>query len=140
MSFTVGQRIGRLTVTQLKPGGVAVRVRCDCGTHIDTWLEFTFLAPPDEIGLYHARYLLAAEAGRLRYDFERYRIHALPNNAADALDRGLLIDAVDGPVLTDLGAHMLAHWKTSPEGQAWLAPDPEEPPPFTAERAEVPGS
>ncbi|TDD31663.1 hypothetical protein E1287_25725 [Actinomadura sp. KC06] len=126
MSYTIGQRLGRLTVTRLEHGRVAVQVRCDCGTGIATWLEFDFLAPPDEIGEYHARWLLAAEAGRLRYDASRYRIHGVPNNAADARDRGLLVDADDGPVLTELGGHMLAHWKAN---------QPDEPPPFTLERA-----
>jgi hypothetical protein len=131
MSYTLGQRLGRLTVTQVNRTA-AEQVRCDCGTTIDTWLEFSFLAPPDEIGEYHARYLLMAEAGRLRYNRGAYPIHAVPNNAADALWRGLLLDAPGGPVLTDLGAHMLAHWK---ERQTGAEAATAEPPEFTAERA-----
>lgn len=111
MSYSVGQRIGRLTVTQTSRYGTAEQVRCDCGTEIAVQLEFDFLAPPDEVGEYHARDLLLAEAGRLRYDVVQYRIHGVNNNAADARWRGLLADAPDGPVLTELGAHMLAHYK-----------------------------
>lgn len=131
-AFTVGQRLGRLTVTQTSRYGTAEQVRCDCGTDIAVRLEFDFLAPPDEIGPYHVRYLLAAEAGRLRYNLDEYRIHGLPNNAADALWRGLLVDGEGGPVLTELGAHMLAHWKENQTGDETAYAGP---PPFTDERA-----
>lgn len=111
MTYTLGQRFGRLTVTQLDRGSVVTRLRCDCGTQIPTRLEYSVPAPVGEIGDYHARYLAAAEAGRLRYDHTAYPIHALPPNAADALWRGLLADAPGGPVLTELGAHLLEHWR-----------------------------
>lgn len=126
MSYSVGQRIGRLTVTKTSRFGTAEQVRCDCGTEIAVHLEFDFLAPPDEIGEFHARDLLLAEAGLLRYDPVEYRIHGVSNNAADARWRGLLADAPDGPVLTDLGAHMLAHYKEKqPEEHAAAAEPPQ---------------
>jgi hypothetical protein len=106
------------------PFGVVEQLRCDCGQAIATCLENTFHAPPDELGWYHIPWLLAAEAGWLRYDLRRYRVHGVCNNATDALWRGLLADAPGGPVLTELGAHMLAHWKDTPEGRARLADGP----------------
>ncbi|MFB4312901.1 DUF6248 family natural product biosynthesis protein [Actinomadura sp. 21ATH] len=138
--FTLGQRIGSLTVTQVTRHGLAERVRCDCGTDLSTRLEHTFLAPPEKVGHFHAPWLLAAEKGHLRYDLGQYKIHALPNNAIDALWRGLLVDASPGPVLTELGAHMLAHWKereavrlAGKDSTAHLAAA--GPPPFTDDRA-----
>lgn len=123
MPYTTGQRLGRLTVTQVRRG-IAEQVRCDCGAVIDVRLEYTTPAPVGEVGDYHAPYLAAAEAGRRRYDFAAYPIHALPPNAADAVWRGLLADAPGGPVLTPLGAHLLAHWR---DRQPPEPADPAEP-------------
>ena len=77
--------------------------------------------PPTELGWYHLPWLLDAEAGTLTFNRDRYRVHGVSNNAADAERRGLLAFGPDGMVLTDLGRTMLADWKASPKGQKWLA-------------------
>jgi hypothetical protein len=73
--------------------------------------------PPESLTWYHTPWLLAAEAGRLRYNQRTYPIHGVANNAVACIWMGLLADTPDGVVLTDLGRTMLADWKASPEGQ-----------------------
>lgn len=78
-------------------------------------------SPPESLTWYHLRPLLAAEAGTLTYNSQRYPIHAVSNNAMACYWSGLLTDGEDGMVLTDLGRRMLADWHASPEGQQWAA-------------------
>jgi hypothetical protein len=86
--------------------------------------------PPERITTFHARPLLDAEAGRLKYDFRSYRNHGVSNNAIACVWCGLLADAGDGLVPTELGAEKLAAWKRTRAGRLWLAsiapPEPEQ--------------
>ncbi|MFI1677013.1 hypothetical protein [Streptomyces sp. NPDC020607] len=84
-------------------------------------MTFKFERPPEELTWYHLPSLLAAEAGTLKYDQERYRVSGVSNNAVACVWCDLLADAGDGLVLTPLGQRMLADWKASLRGQAWLA-------------------
>ncbi len=84
-------------------------------------MTFKFEQPPDELTWYHLPSLLAAEAGTLKYDQERYRVSGVSNNAVACVWCDLLADDGDGLVLTDLGRTMLATWKAGPEGQAYLS-------------------
>ena len=84
-------------------------------------MTFKFEQPPAELTWYHLPSLLAAEAGTLKYDHQRYRVSGVSNNAAACVWAGLLAADDDGLVLTHLGRHMLAGWKASPKGQRWLA-------------------
>ncbi|MCX5278026.1 hypothetical protein [Streptomyces virginiae] len=79
------------------------------------------LIPIDKLTWYHLPSLLAAEAGRLRYDRSRYPIHAVSNNAMACHWGGLLEDGHGGMRLSVEGRARLAEWKASPEGCAWLA-------------------
>ncbi|WP_228983482.1 hypothetical protein [Streptomyces sp. DH12] len=79
------------------------------------------IIPIDKLTWYHLPSLLAAEAGRLRYDRTRYPIHAASNNAMACLWGGLLEDGHGGMRLTGEGRARLAAWKASPEGREWLA-------------------
>jgi len=87
-------------------------------------LNSALFPAPTEITYYHAPWLEAAEAGRLRYDTTAYPIHGLVNNAVWCIWHGLLEDAPDGPVLTDLGARLLAEWRRARTGPS----DDEKPP------------
>lgn len=81
----------------------------------------TYDQPPERLSWYHLWSLLAAEAGRLKYDRAQYPVHGVSNNAIACYWAGLLADGNGGMVLTDLGHTMLTDWKNSHEGQAWLA-------------------
>ncbi|WP_331727241.1 hypothetical protein OG871_39815 (plasmid) [Kitasatospora sp. NBC_00374] len=78
-------------------------------------------------------WLEAAESGTLRYDRDRYPIHAVPNNVVYLIWGGLLTDGPDGPELTDAGRTRLAHERTlrppaapeQPDSPAGAAPAPE---------------
>ncbi|MFC8124682.1 hypothetical protein [Streptomyces sp. NPDC057302] len=83
-------------------------------------MTFKFEQPPAELTWYHLGPLLDAEAGTLKYDQERYRVSGVSNNAVACVWCDLLADDRDGLVLTDLGQRMLADWKASPKGQAWI--------------------
>ncbi|WP_431980044.1 hypothetical protein [Streptomyces qinglanensis] len=104
-------------------------------------MAFKFEQPPERLTWYHLGQLLLAEAGTLTYDHEHYRVHGVSNNATACVWCGLLAYGDDGMVLTDLGRTMLADWKASPEGQAWLAEwaDPDEPTAGPEPTPEVPG-
>jgi hypothetical protein len=84
-------------------------------------MTFKFEQPPEELTWYYLPSLLDAEAGTLRYDQERYRVSGVSNNAVACVWCDLLADDGDGLALTNLGQRMLADWKASPRGQAWLA-------------------
>ncbi|MER5213670.1 hypothetical protein ABT063_24640 [Streptomyces sp. NPDC002838] len=84
-------------------------------------MTFKFEQPPAELTWYYLGQLLAAEAGTLKYDRDRYRVHGISNNAMACCWCGLLADGNGGLVLTELGRRMLADWKASPKGQASLA-------------------
>ncbi|MFJ9167287.1 hypothetical protein ACIRPK_26575 [Kitasatospora sp. NPDC101801] len=62
--------------------------------------------------------LEAAESGHLRYDRDRYPIHAVPNSVVYLFWGGLLSDGPDGPQLTETGRARLAHERSlrPPEG------------------------
>jgi hypothetical protein len=99
-------------------------------------MMFKFEQPPDELTWYHLGPLLQAEAGTLKYDRVQYPVHGVSNNAMACYWAGLLADGEGGMVLTDLGRRMLADWKASSRGQAYLAGfddsadgDPQEPEP-----------
>ncbi|MFC9816558.1 hypothetical protein ACFVJM_31365 [Streptomyces virginiae] len=79
------------------------------------------IMPIDKLTWYHLPSLLAAEAGRLRYDRSRYPIHAVSNNAMACHWGGLLEDGHGGMRLTAEGRTRLAEWKASPDGREWLA-------------------
>ncbi|MDX3455083.1 hypothetical protein PV396_24600 [Streptomyces sp. ME02-8801-2C] len=83
-------------------------------------MTFSFELPPERLTWYHLGSLLAAEAGRLTYDRGQYSVHGVSNNAIACHWAGLLVDGDGGMVLTGLGRTMLADWKASPDGQAWL--------------------
>jgi len=84
-------------------------------------MTFAFERPPAELTWYHLGPLLDAEAGTIKYDKDRYRVSGVSNNATACVWCNLLAPANDGLVLTDLGRQMLADWKASPKGQAWLS-------------------
>lgn len=84
-------------------------------------MTFSFEQPPAELTWYHLGPLLDADTGTLKYNKERYRVSGVSNNAVACVWCGLLTDDGDGLALTDLGQRMLADWKASPKGQAWLA-------------------
>jgi len=84
-------------------------------------MTFSFEQPPAELTWYYLGPLLDADAGTLTYNKDRYRVSGVSNNAVACVWCGLLAADDDGLALTDLGRRMLADWKTSPKGQAWLA-------------------
>lgn len=84
-------------------------------------MTFKFEQPPAELTWYYLSPLLAADAGTLKYDKDRYRVSGVSNNAVACVWADLLAADDDGLVLTDLGRHMLADWKATPKGHAWLA-------------------
>lgn len=84
-------------------------------------MPFNFERPPERLTWYHLNPMLDADAGTLTYDHTTYRNHGISNNALACHWCGLLASGPDGMVLTDLGRTMLADWKTSPAGIAWLA-------------------
>lgn len=84
-------------------------------------MTFAFEQPPTELTWYHLGPLLDAEAGTLKYDKDRYRVSGVSNNATACVLCDLLAPDDDGLVLTALGRQILADWKASPKGQAWLA-------------------
>lgn len=106
-------------------------------------------APPDEITWWHARTLEAAEAGRIRYDVHRYPIHQVDNNTVQMLWMGLLVDHLDGPVITEIGQTLLDAYRaarpapaplpalSAPQAESHLPSGPldayEQPDLFTAE-------
>lgn len=79
------------------------------------------IIPIDQLSWYHLPYLLAAEAGNLRYNRSQYPVHGVPNNAMACYWGGLLADGHGGMRLTDEGRTRLAEWKDSPEGREWKA-------------------
>ena len=83
-------------------------------------MTFSWEKTPKQLTWYYVRPMLAAEAGRLKYDQREYPIHGVSGNAITCVWKGLLADAPGGPILTDLGRRLLAEWKASPEGQTWL--------------------
>lgn len=89
-------------------------------------MTFNFEQPPTKLTWYYLSSLLDAEAGTLKYDQERYRVSGVSNNAVACVWCGLLADDGDGLALTDLGRTMLADWKISPAGKAYLTEWPEE--------------
>lgn len=86
-------------------------------------------APPDQITWYHAPWLEAAAAGRLRYDTETYPIHGVNPNTVRCLWTGLLADGDTGPVITELGQRLLDTYRANRP-----APAPE--PSLSAPKAE----
>lgn len=79
---------------------------------------------------YHLPSLLAAEAGRLKYEPSRYRINGVCNNAANLADAGLLTHGHDGMVLTAAGRERLARARAEQPDHPLLRPaegDDDEP-------------
>ncbi|GAA1469964.1 hypothetical protein NE857_31495 [Nocardiopsis exhalans] len=70
-------------------------------------------APPAEITWYHAPWLEAAAAGRLRYDTTQHPIHGVNNNTIWCIWHGLLDDGDTGPVITPLGQALLDTYRAN---------------------------
>ncbi|MEV7122132.1 hypothetical protein [Kitasatospora griseola] len=77
------------------------------------------------------RRLEAAEAGTLRYDRDRYPIHAVPNNVLYLIWGGLLADGAHGPRLTAAGRERLARERA-------VRPTPPQPEPDDADPSPAP--
>lgn len=73
----------------------------------------TMFAPPSEITWYHAPWLEAAAAGRLRYDLTQYPIHGVNPNTVRCIWCGLLADGTDGPVITEVGRALLDTYRAT---------------------------
>lgn len=86
----------------------------------------SLFSPPERLTDYHLGPLLRAEHEPIPYRPDLYPLHSVSPSVVRCVWNGLLADAAEGVVLSDLGRRMLADWHASPAGQQWAAEWAEE--------------